>query len=149
MCHGAGGMAGHVRFGARTATAPVLIGLIFMALGLALGKSGYLLLKTIPDTVLGALLLFSGIELAFSAKLHEQKGEDLFLVLLIAAIGVAINPAAAFAVGLPTAYASMWNVISVALMIQGARQFFHGSWQGLATLSNQENVGGPVYELGA
>ena len=38
-------------------------------------------------------------------KLHEHQGSDLFLVLLIAAIGVALNPAAAFAVGLPIAYA--------------------------------------------
>jgi len=105
MCHGAGGIAGHVRFGARTATAPVLIGLVFVGLGLALGESGYALFRTIPDAVLGGLLLFSGIELALSAKLHEQQGGDLFLVLLMAAIGVAINPAAAFAVGLPVAYA--------------------------------------------
>ena len=34
MCHGAGGIAGHVRFGARTATAPVLIGLVFVVLGM-------------------------------------------------------------------------------------------------------------------
>jgi predicted benzoate:H+ symporter BenE len=105
MCHGAGGIAGHTRFGARTATAPVLIGLVFVTLGLTLGQSGYALLRTIPDAVLGGLLLFSGVELALSAKLQTHEGEDLFLVLLMAAIGVAINPAAAFAVGLPTAYA--------------------------------------------
>jgi len=105
MCHGAGGIAGHVRFGARTATAPVLIGLVFIVLGVGLGESGYALLRTIPDAVLGGLLLFSGIELALSSKLHEHQGGDLFLVLLMAAIGVALNPAAAFAVGLPTAYA--------------------------------------------
>jgi sulfate permease, SulP family len=105
MCHGAGGIAGHVRFGARTATAPVLIGLLFLGLGLAFGQSGYALLKTIADAVLGGLLLFSGIELALSSKLQEHKNEDLFLVLLMAAIGVALNPAAAFVVGLPIAYA--------------------------------------------
>jgi sulfate permease, SulP family len=103
MCHGAGGIAGHVRFGARTATAPVLIGLVFLTLGLAFGSTGYALLKTIPDAVLGGLLLFSGIELA--SKIQDYGGEDLFLVLLMAAIGVALNPAAAFAVGLPLAYA--------------------------------------------
>jgi predicted benzoate:H+ symporter BenE len=104
MCHGAGGMAGHFRFGGRTATAPLLIGLIFVVLGIGFGESGYAMLKTIPDAVLGGLLLFSGIELALSAKLHEHQGGDLFLVLLMAAIGVALNPAAAFAVGLPIAY---------------------------------------------
>jgi len=104
MCHGAGGIAGHVRFGSRTGTAPLLIGLVFVVLGVGLGESGYALLRTIPDAVLGGLLLFSGIELALSAKLHEYQGGDLFLVLLMAAIGVALNPAAAFAVGLPIAY---------------------------------------------
>ena len=73
--------------------------------GVGFGESGYAMLKTIPDAVLGGLLLFSGIELALSSKLHEHQGGDLFLVLLMAAIGVALNPAAAFAVGLPIAYA--------------------------------------------
>jgi len=106
MCHGAGGIAGHVRFGARTATAPVLIGFVFVALGIGFGESGYALLQTIPDAVLGGLLLFSGLELALSSKPQEYRDGDLLLVLLMAAVGVALNPAAAFAVGLPLAYAS-------------------------------------------
>src|SRR5208282_569959 len=104
MCHGAGGIAGHVRFGARTATAPVLIGLVFLVLGVGFGEGGYALLKTIPDAVLGGLLMFSGIELALSSKPQDYRDADLFLVLLMAAIGVALNPVAAFAVGLPIAY---------------------------------------------
>ena len=105
MCHGAGGLAGHFRFGAPTATAPVLIGLVLVVLGIGFGEGGYTLLKSIPDAVLGGLLLFSGVELALSSKLHEHHGGDLFLVLLMAAIAVALNPAAAFAVGLPLACA--------------------------------------------
>jgi predicted benzoate:H+ symporter BenE len=105
MCHGAGGIAGHVRFGARTATAPVLIGLAFVVLGIGFGSSGYALLRTIPDAVLGGLLMFSGLELALSSKPQDYRNGDLFLVLLMAAIGVALNPVAAFAVGLPLAYA--------------------------------------------
>ncbi|TCG03593.1 hypothetical protein BZM27_47270 [Paraburkholderia steynii] len=104
MCHGAGGVMGHYRFGARTATAPLLIGITFLAFGLFLGKSGYDLLRTIPDAVLGGLLLFSGIELALSSKPHEYRGADLFLVLLMAAIAIASNAAVAFAVGVPLAY---------------------------------------------
>ena len=94
-----------MRFGARTATAPVLIGLLLLGLGFAFGQVDYALLKTIPDAVLGGLLLFSGIELTLSSKLQEHKKEGLFVVLLMAAIGVAPKPAAAFVVGLPTAYA--------------------------------------------
>lgn len=105
MCHGAGGLSGHYRFGGRTATAPVLIGLLFLVLGVLFGESGYALLKTIPDAVLGALLLFSGIDLALASKPQSYKDAELFLVLLMAAIGVALNPAVAFAVGLPLALA--------------------------------------------
>lgn len=105
MCHGAGGMTGHYRFGARTATAPILIGLTLVALGLFLGSSGYQLLRVIPDAVLGGLLLFSGIDLAQSSRPGDYRDADLFLVLAMAAIGVAVNPAAAFAAGLPLAYA--------------------------------------------
>jgi predicted benzoate:H+ symporter BenE len=83
MCHGAGGIAVHVRFGARTATAPVLIGLVFVLLGIGFGESGYALLKTIPNAVLGSLLLFSGLELALSSKPQEYRDADLFLVLLV------------------------------------------------------------------
>jgi MFS superfamily sulfate permease-like transporter len=106
MCHGAGGIVGHTRFGARTATAPVLIGMAFLGLGVFLGGSGYQLLRTIPDAVLGGLLVFTGIDLAQSSKPGSYRDTELFLVLLMAAIGVAVNPAAAFAVGLPLAYAT-------------------------------------------
>ena len=105
MCHGAGGLTGHYRFGARTATAPVLLGLTLVALGLFLGAGGYQLLRSIPDAVLGGLLLFSGIDLALSSRPGDYKDADLFLVLVMAAIGVAVNPAAAFAVGVPLAFA--------------------------------------------
>ena len=104
MCHGAGGISGHFRFGARTATAPLLIGALFLALGLFLGASGFGLLRTVPNAVLGALLAFSGIDLAVSSRPGRFKDENLFLVLLMAAVGVAINPAAAFVVGVPLAY---------------------------------------------
>ena len=82
----------------------MLIGAVFVFLGLSLGDSGYALLR-IPSAVLGVLLLFSGLELALSSKSQSYKDADLFLVLLMAAIGVAVNPAAAFAVGVPLAYA--------------------------------------------
>ena len=39
MCHGAGGMAGHVRFGARTGGALVMLGVILMFGGLELAAS--------------------------------------------------------------------------------------------------------------
>jgi Molybdate transporter of MFS superfamily len=104
MCHGAGGVSGHFRFGARTGTAPLLIGLVFLSLGLLFGEGGHVLLRTIPNAVLGGLLLFSGIDLALSSKSGSYQGADLFLVILMAAVGLAVNPAVAFAIGVPLAY---------------------------------------------
>lgn len=105
MCLGAGGLAGHYRFGGRTATAPAIIGVVFLGLGVLLGESGYSLLRVIPEAVLGALLLFSGIDLALASKPQSYQDSELFLVLLMAAIGVALNPAVAFAIGSPLAFA--------------------------------------------
>lgn len=113
MCHGAGGLSGHYRFGARTATAPVLIGLIFVSLGVLLGDDGFALLKLIPDAVLGGLLLYSGVELARSSKPQDYHEVDLFVVLLMTVICLAFNPAVAFAIGVPLAYASQRGWLSI------------------------------------
>lgn len=104
MCHGAGGLAGHYRFGARTGTAPLLIGAAFLALGLALGDGAMGLLALVPAAVLGSLLFFSGVELALSSRLQRFEGGDLFAVLVVGAVSAASNPAVAFALGLPLAF---------------------------------------------
>lgn len=100
MCHGAGGVTAHHRFGGRTATTTLIIGLVFLLLGLSLGDGAYALLRAIPDPVLGALLLISGLELAMSSKPQQYKETDLLLVLVIAVFSVAINPAVGFAAGI-------------------------------------------------
>jgi MFS superfamily sulfate permease-like transporter len=105
MCHGAGGMAAHHRFGARSGTAPLVIGGTLLALGLLLGEDATHLLKLVPEPVLGALLLFSGLELAMASKPHAHGPERMFVVLAIALLCLASTPAVAFAVGLALAVA--------------------------------------------
>ena len=56
------------RFGARTAMAPLLIGAVFLLLGVLLEDSGFPLLALVPSAVLGGLLFFSGVELAISTN---------------------------------------------------------------------------------
>src|SRR3546814_8494871 len=75
----------------------------FVTLGLLL----YVLFAKgrLPERLPGVLVAFSGLELALSSKPQRYKDSELFLVLLMAAVGVALNPAAAFAAGLPLAYA--------------------------------------------
>ena len=106
MCHGAGGLAGHYRFGARTAAAPVLIGIAFVALGVLLGESATALLRTIPDAALGALLVFGGLELATAARVdrYSDQGGRLLVVVLVAALAVSTNAAVAFMAGLILAF---------------------------------------------
>jgi MFS superfamily sulfate permease-like transporter len=64
MCHGAGGLAAHYRFGARTGGADLMIGLLLVALSFFSTSS---MLSLISAGVLGALLAFAGAELLMSA----------------------------------------------------------------------------------
>jgi SulP family sulfate permease len=99
MCHGAGGIAGHYRFGARTATAPLLIGLACVAMGVLLGDGAIALLALVPAAVLGSLLFSSGIELALAASPQRYAGEAWAVALVIAVISVTASPAVAFVIG--------------------------------------------------
>src|SRR5438445_9308871 len=66
MCRGAGGMAGHVRFGARTGGALVILGTLLLTAALFLSDSMGTLLRLFPMPVLGVILFFGGLELASS-----------------------------------------------------------------------------------
>ena len=73
MCHGAGGVAAHYRFGARTGGAPLMLGLLLLALALVPGGAGLALLGAIPAAGLGALLLVASVEMAASRRLWDCK----------------------------------------------------------------------------
>jgi len=104
VCHGAGGLAAHYRFGARTGGSNIMIGVLFAALAIACGKVGVASLSAIPNAVLGVLLLFAGLELA--TLLHDvDKKEDLFVALFIAGIALATtNMSVAFGAGIVAGY---------------------------------------------
>lgn len=48
VCHGAGGMAGHMKFGARTGGATVMVGALLVVLGLFFADSVGVLLRPLP-----------------------------------------------------------------------------------------------------
>lgn len=113
MCHGAGGLAAHYRFGARTGGANIMIGLFFVIIALAFGIVGISILSSIPYAVLGVLLLFAGIELALLVRDVTEK-EDLFVVFLIAGIGLATtNMGIAFGAGIIVAQLIRWAKIRI------------------------------------
>lgn len=62
MCHGSGGVTAHHAFGARTGRANLFIGSLFLLLGLVFGKSVAGLCRLLPAPVLGAMLLYVGVQ---------------------------------------------------------------------------------------
>ena len=99
VCHGAGGMAGHIRFGARTGGAVVILGLILLVVGLFLSDSVVLLLQVFPRAILGVILFFAGLELSMVVKDIKLQKHNLFV--LIATAGIAMwNMGIAYLAGL-------------------------------------------------
>jgi SulP family sulfate permease len=103
ICHGAGGLAAHYRFGARSAGSNLMIGVIFILFTLALGNSILVIFNLIPMAILGVLLMFAGSQLALTI-LDVNQRKDLFVVVSILGITLASNLAAGFLAGIALAY---------------------------------------------
>jgi len=98
-CHGSGGLAAQHLYGARTGAAPVLLGVLKIALALLFGSSLFELLRLFPEPLLGAMLALSGVELACAAR-REAGPRGFSLAALTAAAILALDDAAlGFAVG--------------------------------------------------
>lgn len=103
LCHGAGGLAAHYRFGARTAGSNLMVGAIFLILAILLGSNALAVLHLIPMSVLGVLLIFTGSELALAISDMSER-RDLSVALIILGITLASNLAIGFIVGIALAY---------------------------------------------
>ncbi len=103
LCHGAGGMAGHVRFGARTGGALVILGIIVLVLGLFFSDSVLTLFKIFPPAVLGVILFFTGLELASISKDIGRNRADVLVMLVTAAVAM-WNIGVAYVAGLALYY---------------------------------------------
>jgi hypothetical protein len=99
MCHGAGGMAGHVRFGARTGGALVILGSLLILIALFFSDSVSIIFKIFPNAILGVILFFAGSELAIVVKDIGDKKSDFYVMLVVAAFAM-WNMGAAFLVGI-------------------------------------------------
>ena len=92
MCHGAGGLAAHHRFGARTGAAPVIFGIVVLGLGLLLADQATALLALIPLAAVGALLLFSAADLAWSKQLFDARPSCWPVIGITAALTAWADP---------------------------------------------------------
>ena len=112
LCHGAGGLAAHYTFGARTAGSNVMIGGLFIAAALFFGKEIIELFNLVPMSVLGALLVFAGAQLALTIMdLKERK--DFFIATLILGITLASNLAVGFVTGMVVAQLLKWEKLTI------------------------------------
>jgi Molybdate transporter of MFS superfamily len=102
MCHGAGGLAGQYRYGARTGGANVYAGLIFIIL--ALFFTSPQVLSIIAVGVLGALLVFVGIEMGR----HSLKSDSVAITLFIGVLALVSSMTIAFIAGMVMAYGAWW-----------------------------------------
>lgn len=93
VCHGAGGLAGQYRFGGRSGLSVVFLGIGKLVLGLVFGNSFGRILGQFPIGILGALLLFAGIELAMACRDMNTK-EESFVMLVCAAVSLTGSSAA-------------------------------------------------------
>lgn len=108
MCHGAGGLAAHYRFGARTGGASLIIGTIFVVLALLFGSSAVSILGLIPLSILGVMLAFAGLQMMLLASdVTNQK--DLLVVFTIAGLAMVTDMAIAFIVGIVLYYILKWR----------------------------------------
>jgi len=112
LCHGAGGLAAHFRFGARTAGSNLMIGIIFTALAILLGRHCLTIIYLLPLSVLGVLLLFAGSQLSLTV-LDLKDRKELFVCLIILGITLATNLAAGFITGIAIVYLLKWKKLSV------------------------------------
>jgi len=103
LCHGAGGMAGHVRFGARTGGALVILGIILLFLGLFFSESVATIFKFFPPSILGVILFFTGLELASLVRDIGHNRADVYLMLVTAGFAM-WNMGVAYLIGLALYY---------------------------------------------
>ena len=112
LCHGAGGLAAHYRFGARTAGSNLMIGALFVALVLIAGSGILAIVYLLPMAILGILLLFAGSQLALTIQdIFEKK--DLFVVVVILGITLATNLGVGVIAGYGLAWLLKWEKLTI------------------------------------
>jgi len=102
MCHGAGGLAGQYRFGARTNGSVLFLGTAKMLVAVLFGASLMALCRLFPHSVLGVMLAVSGVELALVCR-DQRARSDALPMLVTAGICLGSDFALGFAVGLAVA----------------------------------------------
>jgi hypothetical protein len=92
MCHGAGGLVAHHRFGARGAAAPALLGIALIALAAAPDDVATAALQAVPSAGLGALLFVAALDLMVSRRLRTSRPSCWPVIAIAAAATLLADP---------------------------------------------------------
>ena len=84
VCHGCGGLTAHYRLGARSGGAPLMLGGIFLAVGLLGANASMQLFRLIPFPVLGVLLAYVGVQHMLLAR--DLRGIQAWMTALLALV---------------------------------------------------------------
>ncbi len=79
VCHGSGGLAAQYRFGARSGSSIIVLGVFKIILGLIFGESLIGLLRLYPKGLLGVLVFAAGLELAKVGESLNYGARDLWV----------------------------------------------------------------------
>lgn len=110
VCHGSGGLAAQVRFGARSGASIFLLGILKLVTGLLFGDRIMGLLDRFPSAFLGVMVLAAGLELASAGeslnfqdkgiKSGERKKRWMVMVMTVAITLGVKNAGAGFVAGM-------------------------------------------------
>ncbi len=84
LCHGCGGLTAHFSISVRTGGAPLMIGGIFLVLGLLGGSTSMQVFRLIPFPVLGVLLAYVGLQHMLLAR--DLRGWQAWFTALLVLI---------------------------------------------------------------
>jgi SulP family sulfate permease len=105
ICHGAGGLTAHYRFGARSAAAGLIIGSLLVVLALGFGSGAVQLFGLIPYPVLGVMLGVVGAQHALLAR-DCRRLDEISVVVTVALLAIVLgNLAIGFAAGIALHFA--------------------------------------------
>ena len=109
VCHGAGGLTAHHSFGARTAGAPLLMGVAVLVVAIAVGSGLAAVMSAFPLPILGGMLAAAGVlHVRLLRDLRDSR--ELALAIAVGVVGVTIN----LALGLVLGLAAWWGGVLVA-----------------------------------
>lgn len=103
FCHGAGGLAGQYRFGARTGGSLVMLGMLKIGMAVGLGGTAMVLCQHFPQAILGVMLICSGMELGSAiTALTGSESPHAAITVMVLTTGISLathHVALGFSVG--------------------------------------------------